>query len=255
MITITEGKIAGLTPRWAPFRGFSLLFDNPGAPFRREGHIETLACDVASDPELEFYRRAFSALRTLGLDPLLQTYGLCALPPESYHVTAFDVANVADLPRCHPPVREGLRAMLDRLPASEAFDDGLLARADEFAKTDWNLSFRYGELGYWVGPWGGVIVIRLAPMDETAFTRFLEARAVLSRSYRADYGVGAGETYTPHVTLGYFMNPEGAERARDPYREWEVAFRQALGDTTLTFRTASLYGFTDMAAFFRRTRL
>jgi hypothetical protein len=31
MVTITNTKIAGLDgPRWAPFRGFSLLFDNPG---------------------------------------------------------------------------------------------------------------------------------------------------------------------------------------------------------------------------------
>jgi hypothetical protein len=31
MVTITNTKIAGVDgPRWAPFRGFSLLFDNPG---------------------------------------------------------------------------------------------------------------------------------------------------------------------------------------------------------------------------------
>ena len=29
MIPITNPKLAGLEPRWAPFRGFSLVFDPP----------------------------------------------------------------------------------------------------------------------------------------------------------------------------------------------------------------------------------
>jgi hypothetical protein len=32
MITITNHKISGFDPRWATFRGFSLLFDNPTTP-------------------------------------------------------------------------------------------------------------------------------------------------------------------------------------------------------------------------------
>ena len=136
MIAITQEKIAGLTPRWAPFPGFSVLFDNPGTPFREQEEIETLACDVESDPGLEFYRRILQGFRSLDPDRLLQDYGLCALPSASYHVTAYDVANVADLSRCHPTTHNALSATLDRLPASKAFDEALLAPAEAFARND-----------------------------------------------------------------------------------------------------------------------
>lgn len=248
MISITEPKIAGLTPRWAPFPGFSLLFDPPGSALRHEGAIESLACDVVGDPALEFYRRMHRGLQSLDPDRLLQSYGLCPLPSASYHVTAYDVANVADLARCRVEARDGLRAMLDRLPAPEAFDEGLLVRAHEFARTEWNLTFGFGEFCHW----GGVIAVRLRPQSEEAFGRFVEARAALSQDYRANYGVGAGESYTPHVTLGYFMNPQGAELAVVHRSGWEEAVRSAVGEATITFRTASIYGFTDMATFFRK---
>lgn len=197
MITFTERKIAGLSPRWARFPGFSLLFDAPGTPYQTRDGVELLACEAEHDPTLEFYRRVLRGFQSLHPDRLLQTYGLCPLPPASYHVTAFDVANVDDLPRCHATVRDGLRETLDRLPASEAFDVSLLGRAKEFAQGDWRLTFRYDRLRV-----SGTVVVLLKPVDEAAYARFLESRAELSRFYRSEFGVGAGESYTPHLSLG-----------------------------------------------------
>ncbi len=250
MIAITEPKIAGLTPRWARFPGFSLLFDAPGNPYRPENGVETLACDVDEDPALGFFRRVLQGLDSLNSDRLLHAYGLCTLPTSSYHVTAFDVANVADLSRCHASVRDGLRTTLDRLPASAAFDDALLDGVEAFAAQEWNLTFGFGDLCHW----GGAIVVRLEPHDDGAFGRFVAEREALSQRYRQALGVGASESYTPHLSLGYFMNSTGAELATARRQDWNDAVRSVVDDATITFKTASLYGFVDMATFFRRNR-
>lgn len=43
---------------WADFRGFSLLFDNPGNGFEPIGDkLERIHCDVEHTPELAFYRK------------------------------------------------------------------------------------------------------------------------------------------------------------------------------------------------------
>ena len=249
MIKITQSKIAGLSPKWAPFPGFSFLFDNPSATFQAHEGIETLACDLSSDKDLEFYRRAEAGFRKLDPDRLLNDFGVCALPPASYHVTAFDVANVADRPRISPAALPELDFTLARLPSAEAFTQDILksARGSEVDQGEWNLAFRYEDLCHW----GMGISIGLAPLDDTEFARFVEARANLSRTYRAGYGIGASEKFSPHVSLAYFMNPEGAEMARSQIADWDAVVRAAVGDQTIVFQSASLYGFTDMATFFR----
>lgn len=240
MISITEPKIAGLDPRWARFAGFSLLFDPPRPSFLAGDGIEILEADG--------YGRFGRALDALQADRLLEEYGFCRLPPASYHVTAYDVANVADLSRGHPAVCNELSALLNRLPEASAFDDPLLrgAAESELAATDWNLEFGFDAMTRWGS-------LRLAPRDPEAFARFVAARAALSREYGIRYGIGAGERYTPHLTLGYFLNGTGADLARPRIPEWDRALREAIGDETLILRTVSLYGFTDMATFFRRS--
>jgi len=247
MFSITTNKIAGLTPRWARFPGISLLFDPPGSPFRCGGGLEILdgGWELGS-----FFSLAEQGMRTLGLDRLLQTYGFCALPFSSYHVTAFDVANVADLGRCRADVRDSMNLTFETLPAVEAFDAEFLVSAvsSELATKAWNLTFEYGELRRW----GGVLAIELLPQDDAQFQAFLSARASLSRRYREGYGVGADEPYTPHLSLGYFMNRDGSELAAARVGEWDDRLRATIGSSTVTLATASLYGFSDMATFFRR---
>src|SRR5438876_12331769 len=93
MITITNPKVAGFVPRWAPFRGFSLHYDNPGHSLTRSGDRLDLNCDVEADPELVFYRRLRESLEDLAPDLLMNTYLFCPLPPASYHVTGRDGGN------------------------------------------------------------------------------------------------------------------------------------------------------------------
>lgn len=244
MLVVSEPKIAGLSPRWAPFPGFSLLFDAPDGAYRREGTAEILDAGGESG----FLGGLREGMAALDPDLLLQTYGLCPLPPSSYHVTAFDAANLAHLPTCRSESRDALRTLLDRVPDYGGLDDPLLASVagGELARTAWDLEFEFAELMVW-----GVLAVRLRPVDEGAFARFVAARAEGSRHLRAEHGLGAGERFTPHVSLGYFANPQGAELARPRLPAWNAAMRERLEGTRLSFPTASLHGFTTMATFFR----
>jgi len=252
MLTISEPKIAGFTPRWATFPGFSLLFDNPPSAYRTDSGLDLLACDVTVDPAIEFYRRVYEALAKLGSDRLLQTYLFCALPPESYHVTAFDVANQGDLPRVKGEFLESMRELLLSPVDANRFSHPILgdAIASSLATEPWNISFRFEA----VHIWGRVMVVKLAPRgrnDEVRFAEFVEARKMLHHAYRAKYGIGAGPNFAPHLSLGYFANAENAELATARLPAWNAAIEKAVGDTPLALTTASMHGFRSMAEFFR----
>lgn len=255
MLTISARKVAGFTPRWAPFPGFSLLFDSLGSPYRREGEYETLACDVAGDPALGFYRRVYEGFGKFDYDRLLTTYLFCALPPASYHVTAFDVANLADVEGCRAEWLDSLRDLLAQVPDSSWSPEHPLlapAVASPLARENWNLRLRYHKLSMFGR---GGISLQLEAADEESratLERFREERAALSQAYQSRFGVGAGVRYTPHLSVGYFANAEGAELAYAHMPEWDARLREAVGDEVLVFETASLYAFTSMETFIRR---
>lgn len=252
MLTISEPKVAGFVPRWSPFPGFSLLFDAPPSAYRLEGGLEELHCDVSADSPLAFYRHARRTLEGFGLAPLLNTYLFCALPPESYHVTAFDVANQADLTRCKGESIESLRELLTAPIDADRFSHPILAEASAsvLSHRRWDLAFRFGKL--MIG--GRVMAIQLAPFgpdDAKRLAEFVDARGELHRAYLHQFGIGAKLNFTPHVSLGYFANAEGAELARAQLPQWNEAMQTAIGDLPLPFETVSMHGFRSMAEFFR----
>lgn len=249
MFSITANKIAGLTPRWARFPGFSLLFDPRGLAFREVNGLRVLDGNVADDPSLALFSLVTQGVMDLNPDRLLQTYGFCALPFPSYHVTAFDVANRSDLERCRADSRDVIKATLDELPSATAFEADFLvpARECELVRQDWNLAFGYGALRNW----GSVLAIELSPLDPDRYFEFLEARSRVCCCYQETHSVGGDEFFTPHVSLGYFMNREGAELAAGRIADWDDRLRDTIGNATITFSTVSLYGFTDMATFFK----
>ena len=119
MITVTNQKVAGFTPRWGSFRGFTLLFDNPDSSFAAwRNDTLLLQTDVANDPSLAFYRGLRGGLEQLDLDLLTETYLFCPLPPASYQVTAWDGANDGNLARIHDPHRAEFAQWIAELPAS-----------------------------------------------------------------------------------------------------------------------------------------
>jgi len=252
VVTISQPKIAGFTPRWAPFPGFSLLFDSPSSAYRENSGLEHLTCSVAADSRLEFYRRARTSLEKLNLDRLLQTYLFCALPPESYHVTAFDVANLADLTRCKGDCLELMRELLTPPIDGDRFSHPILhtATMSALATRRWEISFRCKT----VRIWGQVMVVELIPFgpgDEAKFSELMNLRLELNRAYLDGFGIGAGPKLTPHLSLGYFANGEGAELAAARLPAWNEAISASLTDLPLTFETISMHGFNTMAEFFR----
>src|SRR3712207_4235162 len=118
MISVTNAKEAGFVPAWPAFRGFSVLFDNPGASLRPALAYRLLACDVAGDPAPGFYRALHGALAELDMRLLPNTYLFCPLPSASYHVTLWDGANDGNLARARPERRDAVELLLADLPAA-----------------------------------------------------------------------------------------------------------------------------------------
>lgn len=253
MITVSNAKIAGLVPEWAPFRGFSILFDNPGDSLRRAERYDLIANDVDHDAALGFYRTLRDALVSLDVRLLTHTYLFCPLPPASYHVTVWDGLNDGNAEEIAPAHREGVAQLLADLPAALRAPHPLIRAARESAlaaRRDWGLSFQFSHLSL---VQQSVLVAELkpaAPGDAARMQELLQARADLSAQTQAAYGYSPYHRYWPHVSLGYFANREHGQLAMPCVAGWTAAFAQRLDDKRLSFEHASVYGFTDMATFF-----
>jgi hypothetical protein len=94
-----------------------------------------------------------------------------------------------------------------------------LARRDE-----WNLRFRFDRLVNWGNT---VMVARLAPADEAAsqaLNELVEERRRLTARFQERFGIGPAESYTPHVSLGYFANREAAQLSAPCLDDWHRIF-------------------------------
>ena len=257
LFSITNEKVAGFIPRWADFRGFSILFDPSGDGLTPDGPCLTLACDVEADPTLSFYRALRGSLTRLNTDLLTAAYLFCPLPPPFYHVTVWDGANDGNKSLVAPDRRPALDRLLAGLPDALTLPHEMTAPAlgsPLIRRQDWDIEFRFDCLMIW----GGVVTVaRLSPTDvsQGAFAEFVAERRRLNESYQEAFGIRASQNYTPHVSLGYFANREGAQMARPSLPNWNALFAERMQSLTLTSRQASLYGFTDMATFFKAAPL
>jgi hypothetical protein len=102
--------------------------------------------------------------------------------------------------------------------------------------------------------WGNrVLVARLEPADiesRDEFGRIIADRNDLSVRFQEHFGFKITD-YSPHVSLGYFANKEYAELATPQIDRWIGLCEKEAGDLTVAFGSVSLYGFTDMATFFK----
>ena len=252
MFSITNAKVAGFTPRWATFRGFSVLFDNPGDGLVPHGKRLSLACDVDGDAELSFYKSLRDGLACLDPNLLTATYLFCPLPPASYHVTVWDGGNDGNVVKAVASHRQMLEQYLAALPdAVEGRHEitDLVLASPLIGRRDWGVQFQFDKLVIWNN---SAMVARLAPTEsaQSVYEQFVAERGRLSASFRGKFGVGASQGYRPHVSLGYFANREGGQMATPCLQEWNRVFEEKMRGLTVTFARASLYGFTDMATFF-----
>ncbi len=252
MITVTNQKVAGFVPQWAPFRGFSVLFDSSEASLQG-GSPRQLACDLDGDPALGFYRALRNSLASLDLRVLTHTYLFCPLPTPSYHVTVWDGANDGNLNNVTIDQRQHVEQLLNDVAGAICQPHPLVsavAESELVQRRDWQIQFRFNRLQL-VGR--NVLVAELAPADDDATARIPElvaARGALSAAIRPIYGINPYERYWPHVSLGYFANRELAQMATPCVPLWDAIFQERLASQILTFTSASVYGFSDMATFF-----
>ena len=252
MITISNQKIAGFEPRWADFRGYSLLFDNPGDSLMSSGALLNLDNQIETEPALGFYRALNASLLVIGREMLTRSYLFCPLPPASYHVTVWDGGNDANVAAVVPPYRADMEAQLKHLPPSLAQQNPLtdLVGTSSLAAYKAELTFRFDRLVKWGN---SVLVARLMPSEETQaqFQELVALRSLLSAEFAALTGLNPSKQYTPHVSLGYFANQEAAQQATPCVEEWSEKVREHVGNQCLRFCSVGLYGFTDMAHFFK----
>jgi hypothetical protein len=255
MLTITNGKIAGFEPLWAAFRGFSFLFDNPGDSFTRAGNRLDLTVNLA-DPALAFYRILHESVVRLGKDHLLNAYLLCALPPPSFHVTVWDGVNDGNIGQVPEAPRAAFQDLLTGLPDALLQPTRLLDHllAAPLLTSTQEVCFRFDRLGNWSNT---SVVAELAPADEAsilALQELITLRAAWNETFQASFGISPSNPhqFAAHVTLGYFANRDQAERMRSLQQDWNAALTETMRNRVLPLSGISLYGFTDMATFFKR---
>ena len=228
---ITNPKLLGLEPRWAPFRGFSLVFDSP----EDDALLAALRAGVAA----------------LDRDALVADHFLRLLPPASYHVTVWDGVNDGKLPEVVPAFRAEWERFLQAIPAAP-FPDSLFreVQASEIlACPDWNLRLRCARIENWSDV---SLVAHLEPADDASadgLRRLRSARDDLSAAFGNKFGVRPHPDYVPHVTLGYFANAGRAATAAPAVARWNDALRQRTAGLVLPLRRVHLSAFTDMTSF------
>lgn len=251
MDAITNNKLADLTPRWAEFRGFTLLFDNPGRSLRREDSLEY----VDTNPDLPLYRGLRAALQQLHPADLATRHLFFALDPRSYHVTACDGGNVDNEAAMKEAYRPVLRNYLQGMPGSVADGNpfaGVLEDSPLLRRKDWGLRFAFDRIANWSGV---SLVACLKPADDAAAEHlavFSADRQRLCEQLLENFGIAPPWNFVPHITLGYFANRARGQAFGEPPEAWQDLFRACVGVETLAVESLSLYGFTDMETFFRR---
>jgi hypothetical protein len=252
-VRITNPKLDGVAPpSWRTYPGVSILYDAPGcAAVSGVERLDALPrAGDGSDP-LDRELSALAGELETGLGE--EGVTLCPLPRRTYHVTLCDVVNQGSRKHVAAGLRQEVAATLDGLPDSLLWPTTLLRLlADpELYWQVWRqpLSFRVAGLEVR----GQALVAALEPADErsaAAKAAHERSRAALADRLTARLGVALPE-WRPHLTLGYFANDEAAGHASDAVERWQQRARERTDRLAATFRSAAVYGFTDMASFWR----
>lgn len=255
MFSINSSKIEGFVPLWKLMRGWSLLFDTPGmvAPSAQLVNFDD------GNPSINFFRnlsRAFDERESLSMT---NAFLFCPLPAHSFHVTVLDGVNDHVVHSISNDFRPAFLTYLANVrneltlpePFGEMFESSSLLR-----QTDWNIRFSLGETVIWEH--SHALAVKLEPADEVSRTQLsiLESErehlyGKLNALLKADWF----RPFSPHVTLGYFANPESALWARSCLPTWADKIEKAVGNETIAFHSISLYGFDRMSCFFKKDML
>lgn len=243
---VTNPKLATLAPTWRRYPGVSVLLDNPGQ--RRPRGVWPLPALAVDEPDRQLlYDQLAAVVALAGTDEMRTRYGFCPLPRDTYHVTAWDGPNAQALTALPEPVRNPVARLLADLPDSLAHPPAELAPV-----------LRSPLLGELPGPItctagrvlvaGQVLAVRLALTGQGAGA-VLDA-VVAARAELADRLGMDDRPWWPHVSLGYFANPDVARAASVTLPAWD-RWLATRATAAIEFGSAALYGFTDMVSWFR----
>lgn len=242
-LDITNPKIASLAPTWRRHHGVSVLFDNPGTlPAPGVARLDDIQ---VTDPAAQRLYDELSAIRA-SLDRRFHVeHGLCALPRSSFHVTVCDGPNERHAIASLAALLDGLPRSLERLPD----DLSVLAHTRLLAAVARQpVTFTAGQLVVR----GHVLAAALSPAgadDARTVQRISTARDDLVDALWARLRLPS-QPWRPHVSLGYFPN-RAAARAAGRALPDRLRTLPAGSTSPITFTHAAVYGFTDMASYFR----
>ena len=242
--------------RFRPYPGFSLLFDNPGIDTRAPLGDHVWLTDRPADalPCPSFYAKLRAGLEALPLGELAKEYLFLDLPLYSYHVTVWDGLNVRNRGNVRKCYRHDLADFLLDLPHSLRPGSKFTALVESSPLVArWDIRFRFDRLCIWGN---NVLVARLKPADDKSgqvYATIMEHRRALYGKFESEFGFTHWrDTHDPHVSLGYFGNESSAESVQSQVQRWTEAFRDKVSGEVIQFNSISLYGFLDMATFFRQ---
>jgi hypothetical protein len=250
-MNVTNPKLTAVEPTaWAPFPGISLLYDDAGCSSSQGlQSLERLAVVTARDDEL--YRRLHDAVQEAGLRDGVE---LSLLPVDSYHVTLCDAVNHGNRGQVRGPYRHLVDDTLGDLPDALLRANELMALMRD-PELPWSVQrdpARFRVDGLEVR--GHALVARLTPSNQrsiAAVSCHEAARELFANRLHTRLGIDV-QPWRPHVTLGYLANDDLAARLRDRFLDrWQSETLERTDGASARFVSASVYGFTDMASFWR----
>lgn len=257
MPKITNHKLINLSPTWADFRGFSLLFDNPNPAINLlniENNLQKIDCSE-SDTSIQFYQILYKVMDTIGLGNSANSYLFCPLPISSYHVTYLDGINDVNKKALNPLDRIDFNTFLKDLPISLTTDTRFtyFQKSRLSKKLQKPIHFEFDTLSNWGNK---VLAAQLKPRAESMdiYQALIENRRKNFKEFLCKSGFSEPpklKDYTPHISLGYFANKDDGALSLERIEGWTNLCRKAIEDKTISFNSFSLYGFTDMTTFIK----
>lgn len=223
-----------------------------------EKDLGKLDCSVDTNPGLRLYRALAGSLDKIGREMLTNTYSFCPLPSHSYHITVWDGLNDGNAKDVFHQYRPNAENFLTGLPRSLLTDQTFTGEIDGsplLTREDWTIKFKFDRLFKWGNQ---VLVARLVPADQDSKRErktIIANRRNLTARFRERFGIETINNYQPHVSLGYFANTQYAESATSQINRWTDVIKEETSELTIAFTSISLYGFTDMATFFKNWKI
>ncbi len=259
MNNITNKKLKGIN-EWADFIGFSLLFDNPGDSLRiMDCGLLKVNC-ILHDHKLKLYKILNDLLNQTIPNMPPNDYLFCPLPFSSYHMTVLDLINYDNLNRLNeryiPIFKNYLNGFCNSFHNDHEFHS-IIYESILFTDVNWDINFKFNKLTKWSNK---VLVARLIPTDRNSKDQLkileIERKKIIDK-FKSKYGNFFSthiSDFKPHISLGYFANKEyGALITEEIIESWSQEFKNHLQDNTINFQSIRLYGFTNMATYFRKS--